>query len=429
MRVLFNLFASAVLIGGVMVLPAALTLADTNAITFEPTTYVPGSIDGQDGWAGSGGGIITPAIDQAVVANSGAPASFGDQSFRMSNAYTDGAFGGWPYSRSLTDQAGETDALNGGFSGGSRQPHFEAQWDVASTVPLAEQTGLQIAVSPDRGDGARMSWIRMRDTSAGLAVDFQDYQDLAPLGSVGNETAGCDANDLFVLTTVATGLDRMLPHTIKLTMDLLDGPHNDIVKVYVDGTLRHTGTSWEDYYRWCAESNPFPSAATDQSRTIDSLLFRASVGSGTAPGTFGNGFLFDNLSYLSGPRASYADLSVSKTGSPSVAHVGQKLTYTIPVTNNGPDSATGVTLTDTWQPAKTTGFGSVTSTQGTCARTKKGVSCNLGTLTSGQIVTVTIVVKPTVKGTITNTVIVAATSPTDPNTTNNTATLTTTVIP
>jgi uncharacterized repeat protein (TIGR01451 family) len=429
MRVLFNLFASAALIGGVMVLPAALALADSNSISFESPTYSPGSIDGQDGWAGSGGGIITPAIDQAVVANSGAPASFAAQSFRMSNAYTDGAFGGWPYSRSLTDEAGETNALNGGFSGGSRQPHFEAQWDVASTVPLAEQTGLQIAVSPDRGDGARMSWIRMRDTSAGLAVDFQDYQDLAPLGSVGNETAGCDTNDLFVLTTVATGLDRTVRHTIKLTMDLLDGPHNDIVKVYVDGTLVHTGTSWEDYYRWCAESNPLPSAATDQSRTIDSLLFRASVGSGTAPGTLGNGFLFDNLSYLSGPRDLYADLSVSKTASPEPVHIGQKLTYSILVTNNGPDAATGVSLTDSLP--KNAGFGSVTTTQGTCTLkpAKQQVTCSLGAMASGATARVTIVVKPTKKGTITNRVDVASTSPADPNTLNNTFRLDTVVLP
>jgi uncharacterized repeat protein (TIGR01451 family) len=420
MRVLFNLFASAVLIGGVMVLPAALTLADTNTITFEPPTYVPGSIDGQDGWGGSGG-PINPLIDQAVVANSGAPATFDTQSFRMSNAYgPDGAFGAWPFSPSLTNEAGESGALNGGFSSGTRQARFEAEWSFASTVPGSEQAGLQVAASPDRGDGARMSFIRMKDTSTGLAVDFIDYQDNAPLGSIGNETAGCATEDNFVTTPVATGLDRTRPHTIKLTMDLLDGPHNDIVNVYVDGTLSHTGTSWEDYFRWCE--------ATGQSRTVDSLLFRAS-GTSTGAGTLGNGFLFDNVSYLSGPRPSYADLSVTKTASPEPVHIGQKLTYTIVVTNNGPDTANGVSLVDNLP--KNAGFGSATTTQGTCTLkpAKAQVTCSLGTLANGGTATVRIVVKPTKKGTITNRVDVASTSPADPNTVNNTFRLDTVVIP
>jgi uncharacterized repeat protein (TIGR01451 family) len=387
-------------------------LAASRAITFEPPTYSTGSSDGQDGWAGSGGAPILPAYDQAVVGTS--VTDFDTQAFRMSNAVTSGEFGGWPYSPSLTDEAGETSAVSDGFSGGTRQPHFEASFDFASTVPTAQQPGLQVSISPDRGDGARMSWLRLRDTSTGLAVQFQDYQ------SGLNET-GCANGDNFVLTTVAANLDRTVPHSIRLTMDFLDGSANDVVKVYVDGTLVHTGTSWEDYFREC-ELSP--------TRTVDSLIFQARTQTGETPTMWaanaGNGFLFDNLSYSSGPRAQYADLSVSKTDSPDPAHVGQKLTYTIPVTNNGPDGATGVTLTDSLP--KTTGFGSVSTTQGSCTRKKMTVTCSLGTLASGATATVTIVVKPTQKGTITNTVSVLG-SPTDPNTANNTATATTTVKP
>ena len=60
----------------------------------------------------------------------------------------------------------------------------------------------------------------MTDTPTGLAVNFSDYQDGA-----------------FVQTTVASGLDRSLTHTIKLTMFFVDGAANDIVKVYVDGSF------------------------------------------------------------------------------------------------------------------------------------------------------------------------------------------------
>jgi hypothetical protein len=262
-----------------------------------------GSIDGQQGWHGGENGTspqtynaINPAIDQSIVTNPGYE-GFGQQSWRMSNAYTDGAFGDWPFSPSLQDEAGETMAWNHDatgtlvYSGGTRQNHFEVQWDFASTVPNAEQLGLQISMSPDRGDGARMSYIRLEDHADGLTVFFDDYHDNPPYGSASNPAAGCGPEDRFVETAVATGLDRSEPHTVKLVMDFVDGPRNDVVKVYVDGTLRHTGTSWEDYFRYCE--------ATLQSRTVDQMIFQARSARGTAPATRGFGFLIDNLSYSS----------------------------------------------------------------------------------------------------------------------------------
>jgi len=281
------------LIGAVLavfVLPALMS-ADSLTITFEAPTYHLGSIDGQNGWAGTAGGPINILIDQEVVANTYGYTSFGGQSWRMSNAYTDGAFGDWPFSPSLTNEAGETTAQNLGFSGGIRQNHFEVRWDFASTVRNAEQPGLQISTSPDRGDGARMSFIRMKDLPAGLSVEFAEYLDHPPFGTPLNPAAGCGPEDEFLITTVASGLSRNRPHTVKLTMDFVDGPRNDVVKVYVDGTLRHTGTSWEDFFRWCE--------LTGESRTVDSMIFQARTSGGTAPFTRGNGFLIDNLTYFS----------------------------------------------------------------------------------------------------------------------------------
>ena len=71
----------------------------------------------------------------------------------------------------------------------------------------------------------------------------------------------------------------------------------------MDGSLVHTGTSWEDYYREC-ESNP--------TRTVDSLLFR--TGGTAAPATFGRGFLVDNLSLTSSDVECSTDCYVSPTG-------------------------------------------------------------------------------------------------------------------
>jgi uncharacterized repeat protein (TIGR01451 family) len=124
-----------------------------------------------------------------------------------------------------------------------------------------------------------------------------------------------------------------------------------------------------------------------------------------------------------------ADLAITKTDSPDPVKGGQNLTYTIVVTNNGPSTATGVTMTD--QLPKNAGFASAATTKGTCSAkpSRALVTCALGDLVSGASATVTIVVKSPAKGTITNTASVTATSPTDPNPGNNTATATTTVLP
>jgi hypothetical protein len=239
------------------------------------------------------------------------------RSFRISNAITSGSFGDWAFSKSLMDEAGESTADNGGFSGGTRQPHFEVSFDIASAVPGSEQMGLQISVSPDRGDGARMSFLRFRDNPDGLSVEFVDYQDAAPFGSATDLADGCNltAEDGFVSTIVASGLDRSMPHRIGLVMDFREGPRNDIVQVFVDNVLVHTGTSWEDYYRYCTESQP----PVDVSRTVDSLLLQARDSGGTATNTAGFGFLIDNLDLESGPAPC---LPIPQTGCQPAAAQG-----------------------------------------------------------------------------------------------------------
>src|SRR5262249_33724680 len=86
-----------------------------------------------------------------------------------------------------------------------------------------------------------------------------------------------------------------------------------------------------------------------------------------------------DITVTSAPPTASADLAVVKTG-PTTGHVGQAITYTIKVTNKGPDTANGVNLTDTLP--KNTGFGSASSTQGSCAPRPHElvVACNIGTM-------------------------------------------------
>jgi uncharacterized repeat protein (TIGR01451 family) len=128
------------------------------------------------------------------------------------------------------------------------------------------------------------------------------------------------------------------------------------------------------------------------------------------------------------PPPPSADLAVVKTG-PTTGHVGQALTYTIKATNKGPQSASGVTVTDTLP--KNAGFGSASSTQGTCTPKpqQQVVVCSVGTMASGATVTVTLVIKPTTKGNFRDTATVSVTAPNDPVSGNNTSSVTTMVSP
>jgi len=95
------------------------------------------------------------------------------------------------------------------------------------------------------------------------------------------------------------------------------------------------------------------------------------------------------------------------------------------VTNNGPDPATGVTVTDSLPPEVT--FVSTTPSQGACSGSGT-ISCALGNLPNGTSATVTIVVTPTVEGPLSNTASVRGNEP-DSNAGNDSDTDTITVGP
>ena len=272
-----TLIASAIVSGG-----TTAAVADTLVQDFE--SFTVGSPDGQQGWQ------FTGPYDVAIAD----PTSFGvtgmgSRALRISNASTSGSFGDWAFSEDLGTPAGEPSSDGGGMTGsGTPQPRFVASFDLASAEPNALQPDLQFSLAPDRGDGARMSFLRFNDTAGGIDVTFSDYVDRHTQGP---GPGACTGSDNFRSTTIAGDLDRSQIHSVRIVMDFLDGRANDRVAVYVDGALAHAGTSWEDYFRDC-ESNP--------TRPVDSLIFQARTGAGTAPATAGKGFLIDSLDLSSG---------------------------------------------------------------------------------------------------------------------------------
>jgi hypothetical protein len=156
---------------------------------------------------------------------------------------------------------------------------FNSSFRIGTTQD-ALQPGLHVSVSPDSGDGGRMTYVRFEDQADGIHVFFDDVTNPGPIGT----------ESTFNETDIAT-LTRTNAHTIAFSVRFFAGPHNDWVKVSVDGVTKKIGTTWEDYYRYDPEQpeHVIPLASK--------MLFRVS---GTAnPANSGNGFLVDGLSLSS----------------------------------------------------------------------------------------------------------------------------------
>jgi hypothetical protein len=278
---------------GAVILGAAVITATAGADTIGPITfetsqgYVVGDINGQPttGSLPNGRWSKTGPYDAAVVPVSAYPNAsgygYGSQALRISDAVTSGSFGDQTFSPGLADEAGETGAENLGLSGGVRQPRFDASF-LIGTTQATQQPGLHMSVSPDRGDGARMSYLRFEDQPDGVHVFFIDVTDPARVPN----------GDTFNETDIAT-LDPGHSHLVQFSIQFADGPAQDTVKIYIDHKLRITGTTWEDYYRYDSEQ----ASAGNKVPTVDKLLFRESGDPHLTDA--GHGFLIDRVTLAS----------------------------------------------------------------------------------------------------------------------------------
>lgn len=304
---------------GIALMSCEIAGADTVETNFEAPTFHLGSVNGQDGWKsaapGAGGALPPNGFDQAVVANTSAPAEFGAQSFRLSNAYMSTLFEGQTRSSTTAEAAGE-DLAN---------TEYIAQFSFISTDPTAEQPGLAVSISPDNDHtGARMSYIGLRETAEGINVSFFDTP------SPDGEFAAYDLGTL----------PRGRPHTIKLWLNLIPGPANDYARVAIDGNdVGECFTTWENHYR----------ATSQQVPSVNQLEFRAG-GEGEIPSLLGGGFLFDNVrittreSASSGPPT--CDLPIEKEAETHTVRAGGRVRYRITVRNRDSLAATNLLVCD-----------------------------------------------------------------------------------
>jgi uncharacterized repeat protein (TIGR01451 family) len=307
-------------LASIALLACGVAAADTVTTNFEAPTFhacsspqpvyaACGTVNGQDGWKSAVPGNI-PSLpegyDQQVVVNRffGAPASFGDQSLRLSNGYNQ--FNAGPaeffyqtYARPTTAPAGE----------GLANDEYTAQFSFISTHPQAQQDGLFVSVSPDDGSGGRMSYISLEDTASGIDITFYDT----------------DAQGQFVPYNLGV-FPRDVPHTIKFWIKFNPGADNDFVRIAIDG--RDAGqcyTTWENFYRSASQSVPI----------TDTLQFR-STGDQANQNLIGGGYLFDNVSITTGgPGPPTCDLPIEKQADTRTVHPGGLVGYRLTVDNWG----------------------------------------------------------------------------------------------
>jgi uncharacterized repeat protein (TIGR01451 family) len=120
---------------------------------------------------------------------------------------------------------------------------------------------------------------------------------------------------------------------------------------------------------------------------------------------------------------SKVDLALSQSHNPPNVLAGGTLTFSLSISNKGPDSATGVRLTDTL-PAQAD-FISVSPSQGNCGQSSGVILCDLGSIAAGASASVSVLVsaKPFFDAsthTLTNTASVSSTE-VDTNLSNNTS--------
>ena len=167
---------------------------------------------------------------------------------------------------------------------------------------------------------------------------------------------------------------------------LLNDPADNIVWQGDSGSYGRVTGSGPYYIDWAIPVSELTSRGINTSTT---KFFATS--------TNGNNYNKDHLQCYE----QFADLSILKSDSPDPVTSGGVLTYTLAVHNAGPDSASGVIVTDTLP----TGYAvtSVTPSQGSCSDTSApGIQCELGTMANGANANVVIVGTMTGSGTVTN---------------------------
>lgn len=270
------------------------------------TTWLPGdavastlagTVDLQNGWTTRDSFTTNTTVrrwDQQVMQVNDANGN--RKVFRMSNALTNNTYPSQVFSATVGQVAGEAGAAlwnNRGTNGAAplSPPGFGAYAANDSFYSMvafrsatgAAQPGLSLALSASaKQSSVRMSYLQLEDSGSGFNLNFIE--------------SGANGAS-FPPTTIASGLSYTDLHRIEMLIDFVDGVStvggaiygNDVLKIWLDGSLIHVGTTWETYYY----NNERITTGVPRLQAVDSMLFR--VAGTAAAGTSGNGFFFEDF--------------------------------------------------------------------------------------------------------------------------------------
>ncbi|MBT8067809.1 MAG: DUF11 domain-containing protein [Gammaproteobacteria bacterium] len=251
----------------------------------------------------------------------------------------------------------------------------------------------------------------------------------------GNNTDAMSGRDIYIDNDPFSDIPVPIDFFNNDITDLTGFPDSNLYFEIVESSALNSGDNIDGMplLPLILEIDPSPIQAVG-SPTID-------AGTLTAPGlpnidfegdprpTAAPGLIDIGMDEFVGGAVPQADLSVTQTDSPDPVTGGNDVTYTVTVTNNGPATATNVTLTSNLNIQLT--FVSVTSSQGTCGESSNIVTCQLGDIANGASATATIVAATPVVQTQTDLFNTANTfaDETDPDMMDNQFIETTTVVP
>jgi uncharacterized repeat protein (TIGR01451 family) len=263
-----------------------------------------------------------------------------------------------------------------------RQTAGSPALDVALVIP-----GFNDANSgwPFTGSAPDMGAFEFVTTGTDLAVTMSDAVD--PVAVNGTIT--------YTVTVTNNGPDAA---TGVLLTDTLPGTASFLAGTWTSGSCNASGATVTCSIGAIANGASVPVTITATAPgTASDITNTASVtGTETDPSAGNNSTTEDTAV---GDRT---DLAVTKASSPDPVQPGATLTYTVTVTNNGPDAATGVVLTDTLPG--TVIYVSASATSGMCSQSSGTVTCNIGAIANGASEVATIIVTaPGSVGDITNT--------------------------
>jgi len=207
---------------------------------------------------------------------------------------------------------------------------------VATVVSTAAQTNTATVTSADQADPNT-------GNNSDIATETPQHVDLALAKSVNNATPNVSDQVTFTVTLSNSGPD--IATGVQVT-DLLPAGLTFVSAIPSKGTYTAASGLWN-------VGSVMP--GTPQTLTLVATVVSPDPRTNTATVTdvdqFDTNGANDTASASETPQR--ADLVVTKTVSDATPNVGDVITFTVTITNNGPDIATGVQVTDVLPPGLT----------------------------------------------------------------------------